>query len=347
MTYQNYAYQMLPLVEDEMRQVILLCRSSSLSESTGFGGVGLWDELYQMLVYHMGWAETTGESGGKRLRPLILLLVNEAAGGNWHLVTPAAAAVELVHNFSLIHDDIEDNSPLRHGRPTVWKKWGIAQAINTGDVLFTLAQKAMLRLQTSLEPSLTLKATQIFQDACLAITQGQYLDIAYETERFLPLSTYWPMVAGKTASLLAICAELGATLAQARPETCQAYRKFGLYLGLAFQIQDDILGIWGDTALTGKSASSDLLSGKKSLPVLFGLEQKGEFARRWLAGPIQVEEVGEIAKQLRAEGAYAYTDEMAQKYTEKALQNLETAMPSPHGGEALRSLALDLLRRNV
>ncbi len=300
-----------------------------------------------MLAYHLGWeGDGAGpEARGKRIRPLLVLLTAAAAGGEWARALPAAAAVELVHNFSLIHDDIEDNSPTRHGRSTLWKDWGIAQAINAGDAMFTLAHLATLRLQDTAYSLIALKATNILQNVCLRLTQGQYMDLAYEARGDLSMEAYWPMVSGKTAALLSACTELGALVAETNDITCAAYREFGYSLGLAFQAQDDLLGIWGDAAITGKSAKSDLLSGKKSLPVLFGLSQNSQFAARWNKGPITPEEVPELAVQLEQEGAYNETQAQATKLTDQALGALEQANPQGEAGEALRELAMRLLKR--
>ncbi len=160
---------------------------------------------------------------------------------------PAAAAVELVHNFSLIHDDIEDRSSLRRGRLTVWKKWGIPQAINAGDAMFTLAHLQLLHLMNNHTISVTLKSIKILQQACLHLTQGQYLDLSYENRDHISLDEYWSMVAGKTAALLSASTELGALSAVDDEQICKCYRNFGKSLGMAFQVQDDYLGIWGNT----------------------------------------------------------------------------------------------------
>ena len=139
---------------------------------------------------------------------------------------------------------------------------------------------------------------------------------------------YWPMVRGKTAALLEACTFIGALAAQAQPALCQTYRQFGNLLGLAFQVQDDLLGIWGDAASTGKSTASDLVSGKKTLPVFYGLSQQGPFARRWAQGAIQPDEVPALAVQLEAEGARRYVSERADGLTQQALDMLEQARAS-------------------
>ena len=183
-----------------------------------------------MLTYHMGWeGEGAGpEAQGKRIRPLLVLLCAEAAGGNWRAALPAAAAVELLHNFSLIHDDIQDNSPLRRNRPTVWVKWGAAQAINAGDVLFTLAFLALQDLAGTLPPQNVLLASHILQETCLRLTEGQYLDMSYETRPALPLDAYWPMIGGKTSALLACCCELGALVGGAEEPAARLFPRIWL-----------------------------------------------------------------------------------------------------------------------
>jgi geranylgeranyl diphosphate synthase type I len=335
MSLERLTEILLPSIEDELHQVVGLIDQPDT------------DGLRQMLAYHLGWeGEGAGpETRGKRIRPLLVLLTTAAAGAEWVRALPAAAAVELLHNFSLIHDDIEDNSPTRHGRPTVWQKWGVAQAINAGDSMFSLAHLAALRLQRTTYSLIALRATQILQNVCLSLTQGQYMDLAYEACGDLNIEAYWPMVSGKTAALLSACSELGALVAEASDDTCSAYREFGYSLGMAFQVQDDLLGIWGDAAITGKSAESDLLSGKKSLPVLYGLSQNGPFAARWNQGPISIEEVQALATQLEKEGAYAATQAHAKRLTAQSLAALGRANPQGEAGEALHTLATRLLQR--
>lgn len=327
----------LPAIEEELHQVVFRSRQPDL------------EELYSMLAYHMGWeGDGAGpEASGKRIRPTLVLLSAASQGGDWRCALPAAAAVELVHNFSLIHDDIQDQSDLRRGRVTLWKRWGVAQAINAGDAMFALAFIALQGLERTVSSQVALRSTQILQETCLSLTHGQYLDLSYEARGDLTLEAYWPMVAGKTAALLAACTEIGALTAQVPDPLVEACRRFGRLLGLAFQAQDDLLGIWGDAALTGKSAESDLLSGKKSLPVLFGLGRDGAFARRWRQGAVKPEEVPHLAAQLEAEGGRAYAQERANTLTEQALDALEQAQPQGEAGEALVQLAVKLLSREA
>jgi geranylgeranyl diphosphate synthase type I len=303
--------------------------------------------LHEMMAYHLGWiGEGAGaEARGKRIRPLIVSLCHAACEGDWKNSLPAATAVELIHNFSLIHDDIEDNSNLRRGRPTVWKIWGIPQAINTGDALFTLAHLALWDIKKNTDSQTALECTKVLQEDCLSLTQGQYLDIAYEKRIDLSIDSYWQMVGGKTAALLASCCELGALTAQATDLRRRYFRDFGWNLGLAFQALDDILGIWGELSKTGKSAESDLVTGKKSLPILYGISQKKTFYERWPEGKVEAFELETAAQVLISEGAREYTQTLADMYTEKALFALDTAKPSGEAGKALYDLARMLLQR--
>ena len=300
-----------------------------------------------MLCYHLGWeGEGAGpKAQGKRIRPLLVLLCTSAAGSDWPQALPAASAVELLHNFSLIHDDIQDQSRERRGRPTIWTQWGIAHAINAGDMMFTLANHSLLSLQANNIDGVVIRATEILHQTSISLTKGQFLDLAYEKEKIIPLEAYWPMIAGKTAAMLAASCELGALVAGIIPEKQKAFREFGYLLGMAFQVQDDWLGIWGDVSSTGKSNESDLVTGKKSLPVLYALNQNKGFAIRWKLGEIEPKEVADLAKLMVLEGAEAYTRETADRLTAEAQQALERTGGIGDGMAALQELTSILLTR--
>ena len=309
--------------------------------------------FHEMITYHMGWTgEGAGpEATGKRIRPLLVLFTCLASSGTegavetWQSALPAAAAVELVHNFSLVHDDIQDNSPKRRGRDTVWAKWGAPMAINVGDALFVMSNQAIIDLKNSYPAETVMKAAEILHNTCLDLTRGQFLDMSYEERTDLKVEDYWPMIAGKTAALLSACCQIGAVLGGADTEKEEAYRSYGHYLGLAFQVQDDILGIWGDEKVTGKSVASDLVEGKNSLPVLIGLGKKRKFAERWAKGPIQLEEVEEVARLLASEGGYGEAKEASIQMTDMAINSLREADPQGEAGEALFDLTNKLLNR--
>jgi geranylgeranyl diphosphate synthase type I len=336
MNFEKMAGEMLPDIEDQLKQVI----STTISEE-------YCRELARMLRYHLGWeGEGAGrEAQGKRIRPLLVLLCCSAVGANWKTALPAASAVELLHNFSLIHDDIQDQSLERHGRPTIWAKWGIAQAINAGDLMFTLAYNSLLALKMDKNDAVIIQATEILHQTSISLTKGQFLDLAYEKENIIPFEAYWPMIAGKTAALLAASCELGGLVAGIVPEKVKAFREFGYLLGLAFQVQDDWLGIWGDVSKTGKSNESDLVNGKKSLPVLYSINLNKGFSERWKKGKIEPEEVAGLATLMADEGAEQYTRQTADHMMAEALQALEQTEGNGTGMIALRELTSILLTR--
>ena len=315
-------------------------------------------EFHDMLTYHMGWtgAGAGPLATGKRIRPLITLLsvasclnkveVEKVKGLNWLHAKSAASAIELIHNFSLVHDDIQDNSNLRRGRQTVWVKWGSPMAINAGDALFVIANQAILDLAEHYPAEIVVGAAKILNDCCLDLTRGQFLDMSYEERTDLTMEDYWPMIGGKTSALLSACTHIGSLLGYAKETEQEAYRLFGYHLGLAFQVQDDILGIWGDESVTGKSAASDLVEGKNSLPVLFALGKNGKFAERWRQGPITYADVGVVSSLLVDEGGREFAEKMSELETQKALGFLKQADPQGEAGQAMLELANMLLKRN-
>ncbi|CAG0968392.1 geranylgeranyl diphosphate synthase, type I [Anaerolineales bacterium] len=336
MNLKQHIEVMLPAIEKELQKQVARLDADNTRH------------FHEMLTYHMGWTgEGAGrEATGKRIRPLIVLLATASTGADWQPSLPAAAAVELVHNFSLVHDDVQDNSDKRRGRPTVWAKWGVPMAINVGDALFVISNQAMMDLVRSHPAAVVVEAAKILHDTCLSLTRGQYLDMSYEERNDLSLEDYWPMVGGKTSALLSACTHIGALLGNAGKEEQEAYREFGYHLGLAFQVQDDILGIWGDEAITGKSAASDLVEGKNSLPVLYGLGKHGKFAERWKQGPIKVNEVKTVSALLETEGGKSYAEAISERETGIALEYLDNANPRGAAGESMLELANMLLKRS-
>lgn len=300
----------------------------------------------EMMRYHMGWLnnETHPAQKGKRIRSALLLLITAASGGNWRKALPASAAVELIHNFSLVHDDIQDESTLRRGRLTVWKKWGVAHAINTGDALFILAQLSLLQLK-DFDPEIVIHAGKLLNETCLKLTCGQFMDMDYASRSNPTIEEYWPMATGKTAALISASTQIGSLLGGASKPKQEAYRDFGHYLGIAYQVQDDLLGIWGDSEETGKSIESDLVTGKKSLPILYGLSKKGPFSNRWMEGSIKPDEVQNLADQLTSEGAKLFTQETADQMTDLALKSLQEADPRGEAREFIFHLVNDLVGR--
>lgn len=285
---------------------------------------------------------------GKKVRPTLCFLVAEALGADWTAALPAATAIELVHNFSLIHDDIQDRSQLRRHQEAVWVVWGVAQGINAGDALLIIAEQALTEVEPRLAPERVLGAYRLLLAACRALCEGQYLDLLWENAPAITVDEYLGMIERKTASLFACTAELGAYCAGADAATQSAFRDFGQALGLAFQVADDVLGIWGPEQETGKSAATDLISRKKTLPVLLGLNSRmGPIADRLRElygkeGSVKAEEAQQAAQWLEALGTREQALAFLDRYTDQAIQLLRRAVAG-EGAELLRSFLASFL----
>ncbi len=327
----------LPALEQEMRQVTTPADGPTL--------------LYGMLHYHLGWVDAefnpVQENAGKRLRPIFLLLACEAQGGDWHQALPAAAAVEMLHNFSLIHDDIEDRDALRRGRATLWKLWGEAQAINAGDTLFSLAHRALGRLRAmTLSPQRILLIQQRFVDTTIKLTEGQCMDIAFETTDVVDEETYLRMVSGKTAALASFACEAGALVANAPDAQVQALHNFGYNVGMSFQMQDDLLGLWGDSERTGKPVGADLRQRKKTLPILHGLAHSEELRALLARTRLDDAAIAKAQALLEDVGSRAYTEARAETYHQAALAALERSHGRGEAHDVLHALTERLLHRD-
>jgi geranylgeranyl diphosphate synthase type I len=307
---------------------------------------------YGMMRYHLGWADEHFQPQslptGKRLRPLLCLLACAEVGGDPCQALPAAAALELLHNFSLIHDDIEDGDELRHHRSTVWKAWGVPQAINVGDGVFALAFAAMQQLtQRGVPADITLAALELFTQATIALIEGQYLDLHFEQRPKVTVDEYLRMISGKTAALLGASVAIGAQVGGASPAQVNALQRFGEQLGLAFQIQDDILGIWGDPNETGKAAGNDTLRRKKSLPILHALnyEETGAPFARLLAAELGPAQLPQALSLLAQADARSFAEDALRAHHKAAVACLAEALGRTTQQSMLFALAHRLLQR--
>ena len=343
MNFSQAQKQFLPQIEAEMRRVMTPPAGQS-------------DAFFGMMHYHLGWVDErfapARTSAGKRLRPLFTLLACRAAGGEVERSLPAAAAVELVHNFSLVHDDIQDDSRTRRGRPTVWALWGMPQAINVGDAMFVLARHALLGLSSrGVSPAAVLKAVARLDETCLTLCRGQYLDMRFEETLDVRLEDYLEMIEAKTAVLLACAGFLGGLVATEDPARAETFWSLGRALGLAFQIQDDLLGIWGAESVTGKPAADDLRRRKKTLPVVYALgratedERAARFRALYAQSQWTEETVAEAITLLEAVGAKAYTEQQARRHIEAAHAALQSVDAPPDSKQALQEMAQFMVER--
>lgn len=305
--------------------------------------------------YHLGWEDPAGAPvdapAGKMLRPAFCLLACEAIGGDAARAMPAAVAIELLHNFTLIHDDIEDHSDTRHGLPALWRVVGIEQAINAGDGLFVIARREMLRLRDAGVPDArVLDAIRILDDACVELCEGQYADIGFESRDAVTRAEYEAMIGGKTAALLGASATIGALAAGADDAATRAFGEAGRLLGLAFQVQDDVLGIWGEAEGTGKPVADDIRSKKKSFPIVYAFDALDAERRAELAGLYAAPgepDVERVLGLLDAAGARQAASDVAQAYASRALAALGPLTLRADSLEDIVALAAFFVRRSA
>ena len=286
--------------------------------------------LYDMMKYHLGWLDDGFNDcrapRGKSLRSTMCLLACEAVAGDRQKALPAAAAVELLHNFSLIHDDIEDGDDKRRHRDTLWKLWGIPQAINTGDAMDIVANLSLLELDGQIRPEMMVEIMRLFNMTVIELCEGQYLDMDFQNRSEVSVDEYITMVSGKTAALIEASAAIGAMVATEDRDIINRFKTFGRKIGIGFQIRDDILGIWGDPESTGKSAKNDIRNKKKSMPVLYAMEKskhKAELKRIYAKDKLDDADIARVFDILTDAGALEYTQGEAQRYKDEAMAQFE------------------------
>ena len=330
-----------------------LGRGRQLVEPSLREAVSRLDEDTRLVAsYHFGWCERDGREitapAGKGVRPSLVLMSGEAMGAATEDLVAGAVAVELVHNFSLIHDDLMDRDAERHHRPTVWSVWGDAMAVLVGDAMLSLAHEVL----DGSGSTYATNASRALGRATRELIRGLVLDVAFESRGDVTLAECIDMAAGKTGALMGVSAELGAILAGAPEPAAQALRRYGEEVGLAFQLVDDMLGIWGWPERTGKPVFSDLRSRKKTMPVVWAVHHGGapghELAR-WLAEP---DEPGELALCRAAElvdraGGRAWAQREAKERVERALVALAGLDLDPAHAEQLGNLARFVAERDL
>lgn len=323
---------------------------------------------YGQMQYHLGWVDThfspVPVNPGKLLRPTLLLLAYEAVGaGDFECephkqvdsqikpadylrrALPAAAAIELTHNFTLIHDDIVDRDVERHHQPTLWSVWGIQQGINTGDGMFALARKALWSiLDEGVEADIAVRLGALLDQTCLVISEGQYLDISFESRQDISVSMYMDMIGRKTAALMGCAARMGAMLGTRNQQTTDRLYAFGYAMGIAFQVRDDMLGVWANTEQTGKSPAGDIYRRKKSLPVLHAMEHANLHDQQYLQqvygqlAPVANKQIEEVLAIFARTETRAYCRAFLAKQCQLAREALANV---PHHTNPAAARALD------
>jgi len=301
------------------------------------------EPMVRMVGYQFGWVDERGAAvtgaGGKGIRPALAVLSAEAVGGTVAAAARVAAVVELVHNFSLAHDDIIDGDTTRRHRPTLWAQFGVPTATLAGDALLALAVNALATC-----PGIdTGAASRLLGRALLELVDGQIADVAFETRDQVTRAEYMAMAAGKTAALIGCSCALGAMCAGASASTVRGMRQFGLHLGLAFQMVDDVLGIWGDPAVTGKPARSDLRSRKKTYPVVLALSEHSSPAREFAALYRGIDPLAEAAIEaaqrcLERARTRERTEAEVRRQLGSALRCLDAVNPDPHAVAGLTAV---------
>jgi len=296
--------------------------------------------LYEPIRY-------TLQGGGKRLRPILLLLATEAVGGDYRTALPAATAVELLHNFTLIHDDIMDEDDTRRGRPTVHAKWDDAVALLAGDGLVALAYKSLLETETGQLAEIS----RLFTDGILELCEGQALDREFETQARVTMPQYLEMITKKTARLLSMCVQIGAMIGNGTDDQVQAFAEYGTNLGIAFQIQDDLLDITVEQAVLGKNFGSDIQQKKKTYLLVDALEHGNAALRQDLDDYLAQDSIDhattlQVQQLFTAAGTLDRTRQAVRRYIRKAKASLQRL--EPHSETAYLDQLLEfVLKRNA
>ena len=281
------------------------------------------------------------DSGGKRLRPSMLLLAAEAAGGEALALAPAAVSIELVHNFTLIHDDIMDNADVRRGRPAVHKIWGQSGAILAGDTLYSKAFQVLG--MTAASPERILGAMNMLSRTCTAICEGQWLDMEFESKDRVTENEYMEMIEKKTGVLYGASAGMGGLLAGASPEVVRALDEFGRLTGMGFQLQDDVIDLLTPEEVSGKRQGGDLIEGKKTLIMIHAFANDvvvPVFSKK----DASAEEIFRSISILEGSGSIEYARSRAEEMVVQGKRALDVLPPSP-AKETLLELADYMIRR--
>ena len=286
-----------------------------------------------LLRYHLGWSDQSGvpsptpTSQGKALRPTLCMFACEAFEGQIDNAAPAAAALELIHNFSLIHDDIQDRGYERRHQPTVWAVWGTSPALVAGDSMQSLGDFTSIRATDSVSPATAIRVSGLITESYLEMIEGQCRDLQFEQRETIGTDEYLDMIALKTGALIRSSLVIGAALATEESATIDGVARFGRAIGRLFQIRDDYLGIWGDDAITGKSTDSDIVQRKKSYPIVYAFQESAgtnrtELTRIYSKETLDEPDVDRVLDILEDIGAAGQTDALTESTSAEARASL-------------------------
>ena len=334
----------LPLVLSRYKDVLDLALKDAISDRRIF--------LYDMLRYCMGWSDAYGvpleTKKGKGIRPSLCLFTCDALGGDIEKALPAAVSLELIHNFSLIHDEIQDSDEIRHHRPTLWNVWGIPKALVAGNVMRVLADKSMSTMPSDHSKLLTVSSS-IVSEACLEMIEGQYMDISFEGGDGISVDQYMKMISHKTGALLRSSVHIGAVIGSRGGRVADIFREIGIKLGFMFQIRDDILGTWGETTSTGKPVGSDIRRKKNTLPIIHARETQPyqeEISELYSLEFIEDHHVDRVLDILDATKAGHYCQGLVEDYALEVSKDIQDIGFSKNSREEFQALVSFLVDRS-
>ena len=311
--------------------------------------------IYRPLRYAMGWFDENGNPNdgavGKALRPTLCLLACDAAGGDALKALPAAVSLELIHNFSMVHDDIQDGDKIRRNRPTLWAVWGVPKAIVAGNALRVVADMSLSHPDAEyLCPEQMVVISGLLTESYLDMIEGQYLDLSYEGRPDIGLNDYLGMISRKTGSLIRCALSIGATIGARNSEVVRSLSVYGKALGYVYQIRDDMLGIWGNEQVTGKPVGADVARRKNTFPLVYALS-KAEGTDRdvildaYRGSTVDENAVGSVIEVLDKVGAREYAQAVTNRYCQAALDSIADLALDSEDRRDLEELARFLLIR--
>lgn len=338
----------LPSIFDKHRSLL----SKALKESLDNHSI----DVYHMLRYYMGWDGIDGTAisatEGKSLRPALCLLGCQASGGYVTNAIPAAVSLELIHNFSLIHDDIQDGDRTRRNRPTLWVEWGIPKALVAGNVLRIIADIYVQKLRShqGIDTERCLKTIGLLTEAYLEMIEGQFLDISYEGRSDVTVEQYMTMISKKTGALIRCALHIGSLIGTQNNDTALAFRECGRHLGYVFQIRDDFLGIWGDEKTTGKPVGADIRRRKNSFPVVYAMscssrKDRNRLTEVYRKTTLTDEDVVLVFDIMESSNVRGKSMSIATEHSEMAMEAITTIEIAPAIRKELYELSRFLLVR--